>query len=129
MSYGGVVARCAHGAGLFRCFRGFYLVERPTTNHSGGCSQMLVDGHQRPLGDIWCFFLRCTVFLFALQGFLCYFLVGLMVFIGFHRCLRLWLLAKINIFRLKKGVFIGFGVHQCISCSCNTFSIFSNRST
>ena len=25
------------------------------------------------------------------------------VLIGFHRCLRLWLLAKINIFRLKRG--------------------------
>ena len=61
--WGGVVAWCAHGAGLFRCFRGFYLVERPTTNHSGGCSQMLVDGHQRPLGDIWCFFLPCRAFL------------------------------------------------------------------
>ena len=59
---GGVVARCAHGAGLFRCFRVFYPVERPTTNHSGGCSQMLVDGHQRPLGDIWCFFLPCRAF-------------------------------------------------------------------
>ena len=52
----------SHGAALFRCFRGFYPVERPTTNHFGGCSQMLVDGHQRPLGDIWCFFLPCRAF-------------------------------------------------------------------
>ena len=59
---GGVVAQCAHGAAPFRCFQGFYPVERPTTKNSSGCSQMLVDGHQRPLGDIWCFFLPCRAF-------------------------------------------------------------------
>ena len=34
------------------------------------------------------------------------------VFIRFYRCLRLWLRTKINIFRLKNGVLIGF--HRCL---------------
>ena len=58
---GGVVARCAHGAAPFLCFRGFYPVKRPTANHSGRCSQMLVDGRQRPLDDASCILKLCTV--------------------------------------------------------------------
>ena len=45
--YGGVVARCAHGAGLFRCFRGFYPVERPTKTTLAGvpkCLWMITKG-------------------------------------------------------------------------------------
>ena len=34
-------------------------MKRPTANHYGGRSQMLVDGRQRPLDDTWCFFLPC----------------------------------------------------------------------
>ena len=34
-------------------------MKRPTANHFGGCSQMLVDGRQRPLDDTWCLFLPC----------------------------------------------------------------------
>ena len=58
---GGVVARCAHGAAPFLCFWRFYPVKRPTTNHSGRCSQMLVDGRQRPLDDASCISKLCTV--------------------------------------------------------------------
>ena len=35
-------------------------MKRPTTNHFGGCSQMLVDGRQRRLDDTWCISKRCT---------------------------------------------------------------------
>ena len=33
-------------------------MKRPTANHFGRCSQMLVDG-QGPLDDTWCLFLPC----------------------------------------------------------------------
>ena len=49
-----VLSHGAHGAAPFLCFWRFYPVKRPTANHYGGCSQMLVDGCQRPLDDIWC---------------------------------------------------------------------------
>ena len=58
---GGVAARCTHGAAPFRCFWRFYPVKRPTANHFGRCSQMLVDGRQRPLDDTWCKSKLCTV--------------------------------------------------------------------
>ena len=35
-------------------------MKRPTANHFGGCSQMLVDDCQRPLDDIWCISKLCT---------------------------------------------------------------------
>ena len=43
-------------------------MKRPTANHFGGWSQMLVDGRQ-PLDDTWCFFLPSR------RDF-CYFRVG-----------------------------------------------------
>ena len=49
---------------MFPMFLEILPVDEAHSNHNGGCSQMLVDGRQRPLDDTWCFFLPCKGILF-----------------------------------------------------------------